>query len=115
MHDGGLYIPEISPFKITPQLHLAEAQPDVGIHFPRFFELMTSQVQNRDAAPRFQNWPSLGYGTLGMRRMMKRLAEKCEIHLATFYGNGFHISQPELEVGQSMLSRQACAEVNHLL
>jgi MFS family permease len=61
-------------------LHFGEAEPQVGVQLARFFVAVTQQIQHHDPAAGFQDAPRLGHRTLGMLRVMQRLAEEREIH-----------------------------------
>ena len=46
---------ESGGFEPLMQLHLAEAQPVIGVELARLFKTMTEQIQHDDAAPFFQD------------------------------------------------------------
>ena len=52
---------EAAVLEQAPELDFGEAKPDVGVHLAGFFELMAQEIEDGDAAPGFENAPSLGY------------------------------------------------------
>ena len=61
-------------------LHFREAQPQIGVHFARFFVVVPQQIQHHDPAAGFQDPPRLRHRALGMLRVMQSLAEERQIH-----------------------------------
>ena len=80
--DCRVQIGEACLLEIAAQFKFGETEPDVGIYFSGFFELMTKKIENRDAPAGFEDAPRFGNGALGMLRVMQRLAEECQIRFA---------------------------------
>src|SRR4051794_34891713 len=53
--DRRLYIPEARGLQILLDLQFREAEPEVGVHLARLFEVMAIQVEHFDAAAGLEN------------------------------------------------------------
>src|SRR5690349_19611712 len=90
--------------------HFGESQPEIGVHFAGFFEMVLHQVEHGDPSARLEDAMCLVDGTLGMRRVMQRLAEEGEIDRGVVDRHRFEVALAVLQIPDAMLAREAGAE-----
>src|SRR5690242_13202212 len=112
-NDADLDVAETRFFQKLMQLHFAEPEPVICIQFASTFETVIQEIENRQSTAAFQNPPSSCNGPFGMNGVMQSLTENCQIDAVFRDGRIFNVTEPILEVLESMLLRKLAAELDH--
>ena len=111
--DGGVDIDESGFFEHVDEIDFGEAEPDVGVEFACFFELVFEEVEDEDAAVGAEDAACLGEGAFGVDGVVEGLAEDSEVDGGIVEGDVFDIAEAVFEVFDMVIFREAGAEFDH--
>jgi len=115
MHDRRTDVVEPGIGQHAPKIHLAEAQPHVGVERAGFFKVMLQEVENNDSASGFHDSKGFRQSSCRMLGVMQRLAKESYVGFALLHGQILKIAQPVLQILHTMGAGKLGSKLNHLL